>query len=202
MRQRSEWCRPRPFLHGPPQAFPDLPALALGCRNDTQRLIPPTFRRLQTFSDFSDEHWQHRSRSVEGKRVGKPIVVPDIGRSLLPSLNEGRTPRGAGPDAARAGSETRLSPSAPGPPPQSLAALRRLRPANMVGSKSGSKASRSIFWVKDEPREASRRFHPCHKASARWSSCPSAPFVVPQSRSLIWIIVCYEQHEPFPVPPS
>ena len=43
--ERSKPCRGRPLL-GLPHAFPHLPALALGCRNDAQGIVLPALRRL------------------------------------------------------------------------------------------------------------------------------------------------------------
>ena len=86
--ERSKPCRGRPLLDGLPHAFPHSPALALGRRNDAEGIVLPALRRLQTFTEFAEKRRQIHGRAVESKRVGEPVVVADIGRGLLPGLNE------------------------------------------------------------------------------------------------------------------
>ena len=88
MCERSKPCRGRSLLDGLPPAVAHSPALPFGCRNDAQGIILPALQRLQTFAEFAEKCRQVHGCSVKSKRVGEPIVVANVGRGLLPSLNK------------------------------------------------------------------------------------------------------------------
>ena len=42
----------------------------------------------RTLAEFAEKRRQVHGRAIKGKRIGIPVVVPDVGRGFLPGLNE------------------------------------------------------------------------------------------------------------------
>ena len=65
-----------------------MPALRLRCRHHPQRMALPLIGRLEVLCDFPQEVGQIDRGPIEFEGIGIPIMVPDVGRGLLPRLDK------------------------------------------------------------------------------------------------------------------